>query len=298
MNNKQYFYSKNEYIARKNAVFNKIKTAAHLYEKRLTNREFLIIAEGKAYPVEFHRRDFAHLCGVARRITSEEFEKRAAGITSHEFSQKDFCFNKRYTLENAEEKLSILADLIKAMQTGGRLIIEPITKSERNYVEALYIETNDKRGSLCFCEDDTYGYMFPKSNRPGPVSNFRGYEEIRNIDYILVRPLGSTEKFKSLMKGNKEEFFKYLREYKLTSSEIDIKYFKDVFTETLKEKEPKSSEMEGVKFEVKSPSGHTLKFSAKSVNAATLGDILKGSVDKMLDTSKDIDVFNQGEDRE
>ena len=298
MSNKQYFYNKSEYIARKNAVFNKIKIAARLYEKRLTDREFLIIAEGKTYPVEFHRKDFAHLCGVARRITSEEFEIRAAGITNHEFSQKDFCFNKRYTLENAEKKLSILTDLIKAMQAGGRLIIEPITKSERNYAEALYIETNDKKGSLCFCEDDTFGYMFPKSNRPGPINNFRGYEEIRNIDYILVRPLGSTEKFKSLMKGNKEGFFKYLQKYKLTSPEIDIKYFKDTFTETLEEKEAKSPKMEEIKFEVKSPSGHTLKFSAKSANAATLGDVLRGSINKMLDTSKDIDVFGQGEDRE
>ena len=299
MNKNNFTLSKNEYIARKKIVFTKIKENAVLYERLLANKEFLIIAEGKTYPVEFRRRDFAHLCGVEKRISAEEFEKRAAGVINHKLDEMDFGFSKRFPIETAEIKLSILSDLIKSLYLGGELIIEPITKSERDYSEAIYIETENKKGSLCFCEDHDQGYMFPKSNRPGPKTNFRGYEEIKHIDYILVRSLGDSNKFRSLTKGTKKYFFKYLKKYNVTNPNIDIRYFKNEYENiNSNANATHSSEIKEIKFELKSSSGHTLKFSAKGADAATLGDVLRGSIDKMLDSPKEVNNFDQNEDYE
>ncbi len=57
---------------KKNKIRNEIIECASLYEHQLAQREFLIIAEGRVFPVVFKRENFGHLCGISTNTGAQK----------------------------------------------------------------------------------------------------------------------------------------------------------------------------------------------------------------------------------
>ncbi|MFI3236614.1 MAG: PBECR4 domain-containing protein [Lachnospiraceae bacterium] len=182
------------------AIVDKIVEFARDYSEHLLGNTFMFVFDNRYIEVSFRKSDFAHLTGVDKHLSANDFYKEAKRGTLRE---NQIRFSSRHPYDLCLKKVVHMEDLARAFYSDG-IVLEDVGTDTALY-KFGFTELNF---TLCFGEDlDKDGnkrsaYFIPKSLRSGDC--FERSDNVYEIDFIFRKKNNQRIYNEMLFQGNKE----------------------------------------------------------------------------------------------
>lgn len=221
------------------------------------------------------------MCGVATNLNPKRFYTKALNKT---LDKDNIFFNARFSIKHAKEKMRVMTNVFKGFKESSHLLTEILVEQRISpFPVGLDLQTEDG-GTLCFIKDNK-NHLVPSSLRAN-IGQLKRHKGDYPIDYILSKRYGEKE-YTNLEYGDLNTLEEYLNKRNL----LDLPINKNSIKESIDMHNNHDSKIE---LEIQNKE-KSIKFTARNIDAKTLGDFIKGSniIDKVLEDEKSAEDFSR-----